>query len=74
MSERLQSTGTVSNEEVIEDLTRDLRTLNTDGNYDEFVIDPEHSSADISPVHEQPRYPTGKSCFMYEIYLVRNIP
>ncbi|XP_028173251.1 tetratricopeptide repeat protein 1-like [Ostrinia furnacalis] len=52
MSERLKSTENVSNEDVIEDLTKDLKdSLNTRENLDEFVISPANSSSNDSPVH-----------------------
>ncbi|KAL0808421.1 hypothetical protein ABMA28_012887 [Loxostege sticticalis] len=52
MSERLKTTETVSNEEVIEDLTKDLKdSLNTQENLDEFVISPTSSTED-SPAHK----------------------
>lgn len=59
MSERLKTTETVSNEEVIEDLTKDLKdSLNTQENLDEFVISPTSSTED-SPAHKVPSEKTG---------------
>lgn len=48
MSERLKSTNRVSNEDVIEDLTKDLKTaLTTEDPVDEFVINPDSSAEDF---------------------------
>lgn len=48
MSERLKSTNQVSNEDVIEDLTKDLKTtLATEDSADEFIINPGSSAEDL---------------------------
>lgn len=48
MSERLKSTSQVSNEDVIEDLTKDLKTsLSTEEPVDEFIINPGCSAEDV---------------------------
>lgn len=47
MSERLQNTNNVSNEEVIDDLTKDLQSsLNTSENPGVFVINPGPSASE----------------------------
>lgn len=53
MSERLKSTENLSNEEVIEDLTKDLASFSTQENFDDFVINPTHSNEDVSPTVQQ---------------------
>lgn len=48
MSDRLKSTNRVSNEDVIEDLTKDLRTAFTpEHSVDEFIINPGSSAEDF---------------------------
>lgn len=55
MSERLKSTQQVSNEEVIEDLTRDLKSsLSTENTSEEFVIDPTTSAEELPPPADGP--------------------
>ncbi|KAL0852800.1 hypothetical protein ABMA27_012605 [Loxostege sticticalis] len=66
MSERLKTTETVSNEEVIEDLTKDLKdSLNTQENLDEFVISPTSSTED-SPAHKVPSEKTVPDFTQFE--------
>lgn len=48
MSERLKSTNRVSNDDIIEDLTKDLKTaLTSEDSVDEFVINPGSSAEDF---------------------------
>ncbi|KOB68060.1 putative tetratricopeptide repeat domain 1 [Operophtera brumata] len=67
MSERLKNTTQVSNEDVIDDLTKDLQSsLNTAENLAEFVISPE-TSAENMPTDSGDAAPfTGKRAQSYE--------
>ncbi|XP_073963755.1 tetratricopeptide repeat protein 1-like [Choristoneura fumiferana] len=65
MSERLKYTQQVSNEDVIEDLTKDLKSsLGTETTTDQFVIDPATRAEDFPPPSEGPAVkPDASSSF-----------
>lgn len=70
MSERLKSSGQVSNEEIIDELTRDLKsTLNTDEIGEEYVINPGTSSEESEKAGGDCPQTSGKDIFFYTIEL-----
>lgn len=63
MSERLKSTGP-ANEEVIDELTKDLKTsLNTNESVEEFVISPGTSAEDFPKASGDAPHTSGMSLY-----------